>query len=84
MAFKNIQPVRVKITSNYDANRLEVRVVSDDLEHQVTVYWQLINTEGGQEDQGNLSITGADYQTWNRTPQSLFDFVASNINVTLI
>jgi hypothetical protein len=91
---KAIQPVNIWTGGqSLQANNLDMYVISDNLSSSATFYYQLLkvetiddNTSTQQLAQGNLTISGTDYDNWNATPDindAAFVWAAGQLNLTL-
>lgn len=87
---KQIKPL--KIWSNGQektAAVLDASIINDDLKTTSVFYWQL--KEADQEEQsgqilanGNVTMSGQDYENWNGGNDYAYQFIASQINVALV
>ena len=91
---REIQPVNIWAGGqNVQANNLDMYVISDNLLSSATFYYQLLkvetiddNTSTQQLAQGNLTMSGTDYDNWNTTPDindAAFVWAAGQLNLTL-
>ena len=91
---KAIQPVNIWTGGqSLQANNLDMYVISDNLSSSATFYYQLLkvetiddNTSTQQLAQGNLTMSGTDYDNWNITPDindAAFVWAAGQLNLTL-
>lgn len=90
---KQIQPINIWINGETKvAQFLNANGINVTLGVSATFYWQLftkvIDSEGNEVigesiSQGNLTMQGEDYQSWN---QDIFawDWIASQLNLTII
>lgn len=87
---KQIQPVQIWTNGqNKTASILDARIINDDLKSSCTFYWELKQastekTQGQQLAQGNVSMSGEDYQNWNDTNEEAYQYIAEQINVTIL
>jgi hypothetical protein len=87
---KNISPVSIwKNGQNKTASILDAIIINDNLSSSCTFYWML--KEADQEEQagqvladGNATMTGEDYDNWDGSNDYAFDYIAEQINVTII
>jgi hypothetical protein len=91
-----IQPVNIWAGGqNVQANNINMYVINDDLSSSATFYYQLLNvttdgegnTSSQQLAQGNLTISGTDYDNWNATPDindAAYVWAAGQLNLTLV
>ena len=91
---KAIQPVNIwSGGQSLQANNLDMYVINDNLSSSATFYYQLLkvetiddNTTTQQLAQGNLTMSGTDYDNWNATPDindAAFVWAAGQLNLTL-
>lgn len=92
---KAIQPVNIWSNGqSLQANNLDMYVINDDLSSSATFYYQLLsittdgdgNTISKQLTQGNLTISGTDYDNWNANPDindAAYTWAAQQLNLTL-
>jgi hypothetical protein len=91
---KAIQPVNIwSGGQSLQANNLDMYIINDNLSSSATFYYQLLkvetiddNTSSQQLAQGNLTISGTDYDNWNTTPDindAAFIWAAGQLNLTL-
>jgi hypothetical protein len=82
------------------ASIISARIVNDDLSTQCSFYYELkeSNTEippieeddvptmlfGSKLSEGNVYMTGNDYQNWNGTNQTAYEFIATKLNLSLL
>lgn len=89
-----IQPVNIwSGGQSLQANNLDMYVINDNLSSSATFYYQLLkvetiddNTTTQQLAQGNLTMSGTDYDNWNATPDindAAFVWAAGQLNLTL-
>jgi len=93
---KAIQPVNIWTGGqNVQANNINMYVINDDLSSSATFYYQLLNvttdgegnTSSQQLAQGNLTMSGTDYDNWNTTPDindAAYVWAAGQLNLTLV
>ena len=87
---KNISPVSIwKNGTNKTASILDAIIINDNLSTSCTFYWML--KEADQEDQagqvladGNTTMSGDDYDNWDGSNDYAFDYIAEQINVTIL
>ena len=85
---KQIQPVSIWYNGNQiEATQLNTYVISDNLIDIATFYYALISADNIQLTQGNLSMTGFDYEAYNTSLDAneyAYNWVATSLNITLI
>jgi hypothetical protein len=84
---KQIQPVSVW----YNGQMLQATILNctgqDNFSNNVSVYYQLFDSNNTQLAQGNLNLTGADYTAYNTSPNGIdyvYDWSANKLNLTII
>jgi hypothetical protein len=91
---KNIQPIQIwKNGQNKTASILDAYIINDNLSTSCTFYWMLKEAgQGGEDDpavgetlaDGNATMTGYHYDDWDGSNDYAFEYIASQINVTII
>jgi hypothetical protein len=85
---KQIQPVSIWYNgSQIEATQLNTYVVSDNLLNTATFYYALLSADNIQLTQGNLSMTGFDYEAYNTSPDAneyAYNWVATTLKLTII
>ena len=71
-----------------EAKILNAYCINDNLSTSGTFYYQLLSETvdlavGQQLSQGNLTMTGEEYQAW-QTNEYAYDWVAAQLNLTII
>jgi len=91
---KNISPVSIwKNGQDKTASILDAYIINDNLSNSCTFYWML--KEAGVEGEdasavgetladGNATMTGDDYDNWDGSNDYAFEYIASQINVTIL
>ena len=82
---KNIQPVVFPL--NLGTATILNCVGSDNFSTSVTIYYQLLSETNQQLQAGNLSLSGADYEAYNTSPDGneyIYQWTATQLGVTLI
>ncbi len=87
---ENISPVSIwKNGQNKTASILDAIIINDNLSTSCTFYWML--KEADQQEQagqvladGNVTMSGEDYDNWDGSNDYAFDYIAGQINVTII
>lgn len=84
---KDIQPVQIWVAGETKtATKFGLSSVNDDLETFATLYYQLLDIDSQQLSQGNLTINGAEYQTWNDDPDAnswILNWAIAQLGLTL-
>lgn len=90
---KSIQPVQVwKNGEEKQANSLNAIIINDDLATSATFYYQLLasstdaegNVSSEQLADGNVSMSGEDYQNWDDSNDGAYNYVAGKLNLVII
>ena len=79
---KQIEPVVFPLNLG-TAVILSAYCVNDNLSTSATFYYSLLSDTQVQLSQGNLNMEGQDYADW-QTNQYAYDWVAAQINVTIV
>jgi len=84
----DIQPVTMWSNGrSVQATQLNNILVWDNLIDSATFFWQVKDASGNTLQEGNTTMTGADYANWNTTTDinlAAFQFVAAGLNLTLV
>ena len=75
-----IVPFKAKFTDTVNANYLGVKIIADDLKSTCTLYWALF-ADNNQVLDGNATISGTDYTSWNGNALFPFTFVGKLYNI---
>lgn len=90
---KSIQPVQVwKNGEEKQANAFNLILINDDLKSSATFYYQLLassqdeegNVSSEQLADGNVSMSGEDYQNWDDSNDSAYQYCAEKLNLTIV
>jgi len=90
---KTIQPVSVWQNGQVkSATKFNMNSIFDDLESSATFYYELLavnvdadgNESTEQVAQGNLSLSGADYEAWTGNNEAAYIFGAAQLSLTII
>lgn len=90
---KTIQAVNVWQNGQVkSATKFNMNSIFDDLETSATFYYELlqvnVDAEGNESTeqvaQGNLSMTGAEYQAWDDSNDSAYTWGAGKLSLTII
>jgi hypothetical protein len=86
---KNIQPIQIwKNGQQLTASVLDAIIINDNLSTSCTFYWMLkedLDDEVGQTlADGNTTMTGEDYDNWDGSNDYAFEYIATQINVTIL
>jgi hypothetical protein len=91
---KNIKPIQIwKNGQNLTASVLDAIIINDNLSSSCTFYWMLREEDTVTEEQttsgqmlsgGNVTIAGEEYEGWDGSNDYAYDYIASQINVTIV
>ena len=90
---KSIQSVQVwKNGQEKSANKFSLILINDDLATNANFYYQLIASivdgEGNESSEmvadGNVGMSGQDYQDWDNSNDGAYAFIASQLNLTIL
>jgi hypothetical protein len=91
---KNISPVSIwKNGQNKTASILDAIIINDNLSSSCTFYWMLKEADSVVDEQtvagqvladGNATMSGEDYDNWDGSNDYAFEYIAEQINVTII
>lgn len=85
---KNIDTVAIwKDGVSKTAEVFSLRTIGNDLDTSVTFYYELRETGGEVLANGDLTMTGTDYITWNSTPDAntgAYNWAADRLNLIII
>ena len=91
---KDIQPIQIwKNGQNKTASILDAYIINDNLATSCTFYWMLKEADTVVDEQtiagqvladGNVTMSGEDYDNWDGNNDYAFEYIAEQINVTII
>ena len=90
---KAIQSVQVwKNGEEKQANTFNLILINDDLATSATFYYQLIASSSDEEGNvsteqladGNVGMSGEDYQNWDDSNDGAYNYVAGKLNLVII
>ena len=91
---KDIQPIQIwKNGVIKTASVLNATIINDNLSSSCTFYWQLKEVDSVVDEQtiagevladGNVTMSGDDYDNWDGSNDYAFEYIANQINVTII
>jgi hypothetical protein len=85
---KQIQPVQIWYNgSMLAATNFYMNSQSDNLSTSAIFYYQLLSSNNIQLAQGNLTMTGFDYEAYSTSPDSnsyAYQWGATQLNLTLV
>jgi hypothetical protein len=91
----NIQPVSIwKDGADKQAAVLSARIINDDMSSSAVFYYELKeadsvdaegNTIAGQSlRDGNVAMSGQDYQDWDDSNAAAYQFIADALNLVIV
>jgi hypothetical protein len=81
---KTITPISIWDNgTNQSASILNAYCINDNLSTSATFYYTLLSDSMQQLAQGNLTMSGDDYDAW-QTNDYAYDWVAAQLNLTII
>ncbi len=81
---KNIQPISIWDNGTVqEATVLNAYCINDNLSTSATFYYTLLSESMQQLAQGNLTMSGDDYDAWE-TNNYAYDWIAAQLNLTII
>lgn len=91
---REIQPIQIwKNGEVKTASILDAQIISDNLQSACAFYWMLKEADTLIEEQtisgavladGNVNLSGEDYDNWDGNNDYAFEYIAQQINVVLI
>ena len=90
---KSIQPIQVwKNGEEKQANTFNLILINDDLATSATFYYQLIASSQDEEGNvfteqladGNVGMSGEDYQNWDDSNDGAYNYCAGKLNLVII
>lgn len=89
---KSINNVQVwKNGEEKQANTLNAVLINDDLATNANFYYQLLSKTMVDESEvvenladGNVSMSGEDYQNWDDSNDGAYQYIANKLNLTII
>jgi len=85
---KQIQPVSIWYNGQMvQATLFNLVSISDNLSTSATFYYALLNAEEVRLADGNLTMTGFDYEAYSTSPDSnsyAYNWAAGKLNLTLV
>jgi len=91
----NIQPVSIwNNGQSKEASELDARIIYDDLATSATFYYELkeavvVDEEGASSggavlSVGNVAMDNEDYQNWDNSNASAYNYIADKLNLVII
>lgn len=81
---KKIKPISLWANGQaVEATKLNAYAVNVTLEISATFYYALLSDDNQTLAQGNLTLTGEEYQSWNED-KNAWDFIAEQLNLEII
>jgi hypothetical protein len=82
---KNIQPITTWVNGqNVTATIFNLQVVGGHLYNSATFFYELKSESGLVVSQGNLVLSGEDYQAWGLNDDYPYDWASEQLNLTIV
>ena len=82
---KEIEPIDVwQNGTTKTAVKLQAQGTSVTLGQAASFYWQLLTEEGHQVSNGNLGISGEQYDAWGADDNYVYTIIAEDLNLTIV
>jgi hypothetical protein len=82
---KKIKPIQIWVNGIIQtATTLNAYGVGLQFGVSATIYYSITNEEGIQCASGNLNLEGEDYEKWGDSDEYLWEWVASQLNLTIL
>ena len=82
---KQIEPIDVwQNGTTKTAVKLQAQGTSVTLGQAASFYWQLLTEEGYPVANGNLSISGEQYEAWGVSDDYVYDIIAEDLNLVIV
>jgi hypothetical protein len=91
---KQIQPISTWVSGEVKtAEYFDLRIIADDLESSCTFYYDLkakqvdaegVESAGEQVSNGNLSLSGDEYDQWDGSNEWAYSWAASKLNLVIV
>lgn len=65
------------------ATQISATIISDNLTDSATFYYRLLTEESEQVAEGNVGISGEDYENWFSN-EDAYKYICTKLNLTLI
>ncbi len=74
---KQIEPINIWVNGETKTGvNFSVTCINDNYDNSATNYWQILDADGQQIAQGNLTIDGQDYIDWgNQPPMAINEWI---------
>jgi len=82
---KEIEPIDVwQNGTTKTAVKLQAQGTSVTLGNSASFYWQLLTEEGYQVANGNLGISGEQYDAWGADDDYVYTIIAEDLNLVIV
>ena len=82
---KQIEPIDVwQNGTTKTAIKLQAQGTSVTLGQAASFYWQLLTEEGYQVANGNLGISGEQYDAWGADGDYVYTIIAEDLNLVIV
>ena len=82
---KQIEPIDIwQNGTTKTATQLQVQGTSVTLGSSASFYWQLLTEEGHQVSNGNLGISGEQYDAWGADDNYVYTIIATDLSLVIV
>ena len=82
---KQIEPISIwQNGTTKTATQLQVQGTSVTLGSSASFYWQLLTEEGHQVANGNLGISGEQYDAWGADDNYVYTIIATDLSLVIV
>ena len=82
---KQIQEISIWINGQYlKAVQFRLHINYDNLKDQAIFYYSLNDADGNKVTDGNITMSGADYQGWGGSNDYAWDWSAKQLGLTIM
>ena len=82
---KQIEPISIwQNGTTKTAVKLQVQGTSVTLGSSASFYWQLLTEEGHQVSNGNLGISGEQYDAWGADDNYVYTIIATDLSLVIV
>lgn len=81
---KNITPISIwKNGESTQASVLTAMIVGDNLHSLCTFYYELKTVDGEVLANGNVGMSGTEYENWDGSNDAAYTYIANQLNLTI-
>jgi len=82
---KQIEPISIwQNGTTKTATQLQVQGTSVTLGQAASFYWQLLTEEGHQVANGNLGISGEQYDAWGADDNYVYTIISTDLSLVIV